>query len=361
MSVTVTHLRLLRCGWSLPCLGIALLIGCGGDSHPVATKEAAAVSEPRLVEVPAIHFDEMAPISADQLREARRFLTDPSDNHSAADYGTLGMLCHGFDLKDAAQVCYDNAMLLDAKDHHWPYLKAQLDREEGQVERAIDNLSNAIALMTDAVPTVQRVAAHCWLGRLEQEAGQLSEAQTRYQAALALDPSCTYAHFGLARVAVAEDRFEVAERHLNTASQLQPDTGAIQHLMGTVLRRLGRTAAAAGLLRAAAANHNNIELNDPLMTAMLALPISSRKHQNRGNEFFEQGRFDEAMAEFSNALEIAPTDALSHCNRGAALQKIDRLAEAEDEFRAALRIGGSDAQRRAVQYRQCTVQRRTFR
>lgn len=317
---------------------VALISGCGGSGRSVGEPLSDVDPRTKLVEIPAIQFEQMESTSADQLCEAQRFLHEPASGKTAANYGELGMLCHGFDLNDSAIACYENAMLLDPDDFRWPYLHAQLKREGGEFVPATESMTQSLCRMPGNVAATQRVAAHCWLGRIEQEAAHLQNAETQYRTALALDPRCAYAHFELARVAVASDDFEIAEEHLQAAEDIQPGTAVVQHLMGTVLRGVGRTEESAELLRAAATNHSKIELLDPLMSAVLAMPVSSRQHQNRGSELFEEGRYAEATAEFDEAVRHAPANARIHCNRGAALQNAGRLEEAQAAFEEALRI-----------------------
>ena len=57
----------------------------------------------------------------------------------------------------------------------------------------------------------------------------------------------------------------------------------------------------------------------------------------------EQGKVDEAMAEFRAATRINPDHAIGHANLGLALKLQGKLEEAIAEFRAAIRINPHDA------------------
>jgi tetratricopeptide (TPR) repeat protein len=61
-------------------------------------------------------------------------------------------------------------------------------------------------------------------------------------------------------------------------------------------------------------------------------------HDNLGNLLLGQGKPEQAIAEYGEALRINPTYADAHSNIGAALLKEGRTAEATAEFREALQI-----------------------
>ena len=61
-------------------------------------------------------------------------------------------------------------------------------------------------------------------------------------------------------------------------------------------------------------------------------------HSNLAVTLRDQGRIDEAIAEFRKALEIEPDDAMVHGNLGRALAKQAKFDEARAEFREAIRI-----------------------
>ena len=70
-------------------------------------------------------------------------------------------------------------------------------------------------------------------------------------------------------------------------------------------------------------------------------------HNNLGNIYFRQGKLDQAVKHYSEALRINPGFALAHNNMGAAMLRSGKIEEALFHFRQAtiLESGNIDAQR----------------
>jgi tetratricopeptide (TPR) repeat protein len=66
-------------------------------------------------------------------------------------------------------------------------------------------------------------------------------------------------------------------------------------------------------------------------------------HYNLGVALRDQGKLDEAVAEYREAIRLKPDDADAHSNLGWALQKQGKLAEAVAEYREAIRLTPDDA------------------
>ncbi|MEN6407454.1 MAG: tetratricopeptide repeat protein [Thermoguttaceae bacterium] len=65
---------------------------------------------------------------------------------------------------------------------------------------------------------------------------------------------------------------------------------------------------------------------------------------NLGVELARQGRFDEAVVQYREAVRIRPDDAVSFSNLGNAMMAIGRLDEAEPSYEASLRINPDSAE-----------------
>ena len=62
------------------------------------------------------------------------------------------------------------------------------------------------------------------------------------------------------------------------------------------------------------------------------------RHVNRGGEFFEKGRFEEAISEFRAALQMRPEEAGIHNDLAGALVRVDRTAEGIVHLRKAVEL-----------------------
>ena len=67
-------------------------------------------------------------------------------------------------------------------------------------------------------------------------------------------------------------------------------------------------------------------------------PTAREAHRNLGEALTREGRWEEALAAFRIAVELAPEEAREHSNVGAALIKLDRMDEAEEPLRHALAL-----------------------
>jgi tetratricopeptide (TPR) repeat protein len=71
-------------------------------------------------------------------------------------------------------------------------------------------------------------------------------------------------------------------------------------------------------------------------------PGVAEAHGNLGTALLQQGRYEEAIAEFRQALQINPADAGAHINLGNALLQDGHAAEAIGEAQKALDLQPAD-------------------
>jgi tetratricopeptide (TPR) repeat protein len=72
-------------------------------------------------------------------------------------------------------------------------------------------------------------------------------------------------------------------------------------------------------------------------------PDNARTHTELAIALEEQGRHDEALAQFEESVRRDPTRARTHLNYGIALQSMGRLAEAEAKVRKATELAPEEA------------------
>jgi len=85
--------------------------------------------------------------------------------------------------------------------------------------------------------------------------------------------------------------------------------------------------------------------SEALWTHTLGCTQENHEAQNNlGEALLQQGRTDEAMAHFQEALRIKPDYAVAHTNLGDALLRQGRMEEAMAQFQEALRIDATDAE-----------------
>jgi tetratricopeptide (TPR) repeat protein len=85
----------------------------------------------------------------------------------------------------------------------------------------------------------------------------------------------------------------------------------------------------------------NGKLNEAIAQFQKALQIRPERaeaHYNLGIALYQQGEMDQAIAHFQKALQINPAYAQAHNNLGGALLQEDKLDEAIPQFQAALQL-----------------------
>jgi serine/threonine-protein kinase len=220
-------------------------------------------------------------------------------------------------------------------------------REEASWQRLI-------AAAQAADPDPWRVALRDRIGRGNKEALRR----------LARDEKALVSQSATSLVLLAEALIERgdwgrAEQVLRRAWQLQPSDFWVSHSSGIVHSKESslyepeeevrfRSAAVAIRPRSHVA-HNNLgvalagqgKLDEAITEFREALrlkPDYPEAHNNLGNALPDQGKLDEAIAESREALRLRPDYADAHITLGAALESLGKLADAVAEFREALRL-----------------------
>ena len=119
-------------------------------------------------------------------------------------------------------------------------------------------------------------------------------------------------------------------------------------VVGVVLvafRWLGRGALMAGLLFAALGGAMTVMRNLDYHSALAIwadtaakVPGNARAHSNLGLALVAEGRADESMAEWREAIRLQATIPFAHYNLGLALSRLNRDAEAMTQFEEELRL-----------------------
>ena len=81
---------------------------------------------------------------------------------------------------------------------------------------------------------------------------------------------------------------------------------------------------------------------EALTEAVPLAPRDARIFSRRGTARFMQGRFQDAVNDFNEAIRLAP-DALDYVNRGRAYRELEKPGEAEADFTEAIRLDPGNA------------------
>jgi tetratricopeptide (TPR) repeat protein len=231
-------------------------------------------------------------------------------------------------------------------------LLANLLRETGE-------LANAISLLREAIRLRPRDAAlHNELGLAHMSGHQLAEAIGCFERAIAFDPNFAIPQFNLGTALERQGRAGDAIVAYLRAATLAPDLAEAHSRVGNLLFAQGHRDEALAHFRSAATASPNSTLGrlnrvkiflaedngteaEALLRDTIALdPGNSEAHRLLGNRLRETGRFDEAAACLSKAIDLDPTQIAAYHD----LVYCKKLADADRPLmtRMLSRLGGND-------------------
>jgi tetratricopeptide (TPR) repeat protein len=284
-----------------------------------------------------------------QVRDAHAgLLTAIEDGTVSSDrYGRLGMLFSSYGLTNAAEVSYLNARILAPGDFRWSYYLSLLYEETSKIDQAIDSLERALELQPDYVAGLAR------LGDLLVGQDRSGEARELFSSALALDDQCARCLAGLGRIELQERQFQRAADFLEQALAVAPWASTLRYPLAQAYRGLGEDAKAEAQLQArdAAALNTGIGRRidkpgapDPLLDELRAVGIAGNvAYEARGALAAREGRWTEALEEFTKMVEADPTNAVSRNVLATALLATGNRDQARLHYQEALRLDPSHA------------------
>lgn len=155
-----------------------------------------------------------------------------------------------------------------------------------------------------------------------------------FRSALALNPAYAEAHNNLGNALLALGQSEPARAEFATAVRLRPDNAEFQNNLGNIALQQHRYAAAETAYHSAIALDPNF---DPPRHALVQL------YSREGIEFLSAHRYPEAIAAFTQGVQLEPTSAPAHMNCARALSLAGDFPRALPEYQAALRLAPQNA------------------
>ena len=338
--MTGGHLSRLAGLLSVPLM---LFGGCDAPVDPVADGTDRVANEvPQALPLPGISGHD--PQVQQQLRASHTALREAIDDGTVSGdrYGRMGMLFSAYGLTDAAEVAYLNARLLAPREFRWGYFLGLLYEETSQPLRAIESLERALALRPDYVAGVAR------LGDLLVGQDRFDEAQQRFSRALALDDRCAQCLAGLGRIDLQQRRFRRAAEYLERALAIAPWASTIRYPLALAYRGLGEETKARAQLRtrANAARNTGIGqridkpgVHDALLEELRAVATAGNVALDaRGALAAREGRWTEALEDFTTMVAVDPTNAVSRNLLATALLATGHRDEARHQYEEAVRL-----------------------
>lgn len=325
---------------------------------------------PDLQPVPLPNLEQVESAVADQLTALRADLDtalsadSPEPEALLLAYTELGQTYLAYSLLEPGTVALENAMRLDRQDLRWPYLLARVAQETRQLQHAAELLAVVLELDSSYLPALIR------FGELELELQNLEASAHWYRRALTAAPRSPAANYGLAQIALRQERPEDAVALLEQVLELQPTANAVYYMLGLAYRDLGELDRAREQL--AASGEILIKAHDPLADALAqrvrgaslyitrgnlaliagnydlavqaygkavaATPEAPLAIQGLANAYARSGRTEQAITLYEQVVETSPGDAVMRYNLGTLLSEAGRKQEAEAALHSALEI-----------------------
>ena len=313
--------------------------GAGDGSQGPPRRPASATHDLPDAPIPHPRIDALEAPVAEQLGQARRDVeaavarTGAGSRDLAKAYGSLGHLYHAYELADAAEAAYLNAIHLAPGEARWSHLLGYLYQQTGRLEEAAARFAAARrASPADRAATVR-------LGQVYLGLNQLSDAREQFEAAAPAFPAL--AQHGLGEVALRERRFGDAVTHFRSALERVPQATSIHYALAMAYRGLGRLDQARSHLRLR--GPGQIRIGDPIVDGLQAVVRGERGLVIQGRRAFDAGQFQEAADAFAKAAAAAPASVAARANLGLALSRLGQSEAAASQFDAVLRLDPDNA------------------
>lgn len=204
----------------------------------------------------------------------------------------------------------DNEQVNAHVDEPLPWFEeAAFHLQQGKAQCNLKNWDAAISACQQAIQLMGPRTAEAFhiLGQAYQGKGRLDEAKRFYSQALRLQPKLAEVYAYLASVYTEQQEFSKALECYKQAVALKPDFAGAYWAMGELWQKLGDRGQATGCW------YQALQLEPDWGTA--------REHWQLGTALTEQGKLDQAVLSFTQALRFDPTFAEAHHNLGIVLGK----------------------------------------
>ena len=331
LSLTVALLSVLA-------MSVALSLGCPDtNSETRADLEADlnAILEWRAEDLGASEPEIEAQVSTalDRLREAVG--SDAADDVVGQHLGNVGMVHHLYQSKDRALEAYALASKFEPSEPRWPYYRALLLHEAGELDEAVAALEQCLATGTEVLAPRVRLAETL------MSRGDVEAAAERFDALRAEHPESLRVAVGWAESRLELGEAERARKELEELYEQEPDERRIQLALGRARRAAGDLEGARPLLQnmaSLAPSDRRLDLFDHWVQELAALNRSSEAAANRGRALLAQQLPEAALLEFQTAVDRGPDRAAYWTDLGSAQAQLGRAGEAEASYRRALEL-----------------------
>ena len=306
---------------------------------PREKKASGSTTEDSLRPIPPPPLDHLEKAVSDQLREGRKMVDAVSGNSAASRqkraeaYGKLGQMYHAYELYEAAEACYRNAVVLDPSHLEWTYSLGYLLQITGKFSEAL-KVYQQMKVGQENPPLAYLIQIR--IGECYRSLNQPGQAKPAFEAAYSINPEEPAVLARLGEIALDEKRFDIAIKYLGSALEKQPEANKLHYSLAMAYRGKGDME----LARSHLSKYGMVGVQppDPLKTQLAKLVTGYWTHILAGKLAFSAGRYTEAAESFQKAIEVDPKKAHAIVNLGSTLAQLNKPGEAIVKFKAALEI-----------------------
>jgi len=315
-------IRRIVSAFAAACLGVVFATGW------TACRRA---EPPRL---PALVQYEKLPPAVDEALRAARQVVDRSAVPDPEAVRKLARLYHANRLFGEAKACYRVVAAapagLAARDH---YYLADIAQHESDLAAVQTELYAVLAAEPNYIP------AHLLLADALFKSGQEEAAEKAYAAVLVIEADQPEAMVGLARLALQRGNDDAAVSRLEKLMASHPDAVAGAALFAKILERRGDTDRAVAMTQWSQ-QKPGLPPADPWLEALLADCYDVQRLSLTFEEYFKQGRMDDAVPLLDRLAILDPTGPITMMFAGVSHAKALEHITAVREYYAALGKGG---------------------
>lgn len=325
------NLSKIRRRWQIGvATGVLLLLAAGSS---VDAQELVPIPQPNLSymeeavqkQLSAV-LDELSSLVEATQREPSRSGRELEGQQLAQAYGAVGQVHLAYNLNDTARACFENAHRLAPRTFAWSYYLGLVEALTGNLDAADQAFRSALEIEPGDAPTLLR-----WADVLLTQ-GRLAEADQLFQRAASKEPAA--AHAGRGRVAFLENDFPAAIAEIERALALEPDASALHYRLALAYREAGDLEQAQSHLDRQGTRE--VSWADPWVEQLAQTSGGSMIHYMRGTRALRQRDYPQAIAEYRQAVSIAPDNTVVRQALGTALVRSGELEAGIEEYRRAL-------------------------
>jgi tetratricopeptide (TPR) repeat protein len=276
-----------------------------------------------------------------QIQNAERALStilaqsNASGTQKAKAFGMLGEIYQAYDLGDAALASYANAAKLQPQSFRWHYYLAYLFEKRGDADAAAREYERVLAIKPNDGCAMLRLA------QVELELSNLDSAKSwlRNPAAQRAAPAAAITELG--KVALAEHQYQMALKYFRKALAIEPKAASIHYQLAKAYRALGDLQLMQENLRAQ--GDGDPTVHDPLLDEISAIKQSRLDLWKRGNLAMNEKRFSDAVAAYSQMVNMEQSDPIGYLYLAEALAGSGQREQALEQYAHALQLDPNNA------------------